>query len=225
MKPRPPCLGYKDYNAHPKQQFWFAEVRAKYRQCSREDSESVYRELAEGFNMTEWDVQLENGVLTRLDSHFHTSYSLFPSSHIKKEIPMKFYQRATANYKLECAQDPEKSIDELYEVYHRQKERTTADSEIPHLLNRVDTLGKAAICVLMIVPFASMCATAVFTPLSIITAGGLFAALISDIDDAMPDLEVLRVAYDIPRWLNDCLDGRPIRYEDVDHQLALIDDL
>lgn len=52
--------------------------------------------------MSEWDVQLENGILTKLDEHMHTSYSFFPSSHLKQNIPMNFYLRPNSSYKLEC---------------------------------------------------------------------------------------------------------------------------
>ena len=65
----------------------------------------AYTEV-KGLNLTEWDLQLENGVLMRLDDTMHTSYSFFPSSHIKKEVPLKFYQLPIQNYKLECENEP-----------------------------------------------------------------------------------------------------------------------
>ena len=43
----------------------------------------AYVEVKERLGLTEWDLQLENGVLMRLDDTMHTSYSFFPSSHIK----------------------------------------------------------------------------------------------------------------------------------------------
>lgn len=54
---------------------------------------SIHQELAEDMGLTEWDVQLENGILPMLDTTYHTSYNFFPSSAIKKDVPIKFYQR------------------------------------------------------------------------------------------------------------------------------------
>ena len=124
---------------------------------------------------------------------------------------MKFYQRPVTNYKLECSQDPERSIYYLENMQWIKRDRAVEDSTMPFLIERVNTLSKAAICVLMIVPFASFCATALFTPLAVITAWGMYCALISYVDDALPTMEALRDAYNIPSWLNNCLDGAPIK--------------
>ena len=64
--------------------------------------------MKDGPAITEWDMHLENGVLTRLDDTMHTSYSFFPSSFIKKEVDMKFYQLPFPNFKLSCWALPEK---------------------------------------------------------------------------------------------------------------------
>ena len=155
----------------------------------------------------------------------HTSYSWFPSSHSKQEVPMKFWQRPNSNFKLECAEDPGRSIERIEDLYWRRKDRAYADSSIPYLNERVDTLSKAAICVLTITPFLSLCATALFTPLSIITAAGMYCALIAYIDEALPTLDTLKASYDLPSWLNECVDGEPIRQDPIDRQLARIDEL
>ena len=52
--------------------------------------------------MTEYDVQLENGVLNRLDNALHYTYSVWPSSEFKKNIPMKFWQKQVYNYDISC---------------------------------------------------------------------------------------------------------------------------
>ena len=60
--------------------------------------------------MTEWDVQIENGVLLRMDDTRSTSYSFWPSSEIKKDVPLKFFQRSQTNYALRCAQSEEYNL-------------------------------------------------------------------------------------------------------------------
>ena len=56
--------------------------------------------------MTEYSVQLENGVLNSLDGALHYTYSVWPDSTIKKEVPYKFYQKRVINYDLECETSP-----------------------------------------------------------------------------------------------------------------------
>ena len=56
--------------------------------------------MAQETQMTEWDVQIENGVLLRMDDTRSTSYSFWPSSEIKKDVHLKFFQRAQTNYAL-----------------------------------------------------------------------------------------------------------------------------
>lgn len=62
----------------------------------------MYEEIDDGLVITEWDMHLENGVLTRLDDTMHTSYSFFPGSFIKKDVGMIFYQLMLTNFKLGC---------------------------------------------------------------------------------------------------------------------------
>lgn len=82
------------------------------------NQESLYTQINDDFGLTEWDVQLENGVLTRLDETEHTSYSFFPSSQIKQQVQMKFYQKPQPDYKLECDLDPIKSLDFVAQEYN-----------------------------------------------------------------------------------------------------------
>ena len=91
VAPKAPCFERNRYNASPNQQFWFPEIRNHTRPCG--DQKGPYKELGGDLELTEWDVHLENGILTRIDDTMHASYSFFPSSAIKKEVPMKFFQR------------------------------------------------------------------------------------------------------------------------------------
>ena len=59
---------------------------------------------------TLFDLELENGVGSILDDALHYSYSMWPSSNIKKDIPMYFYQQPIYNYKLTCDNEPERDI-------------------------------------------------------------------------------------------------------------------
>ena len=59
---------------------------------------------------TLFDLELENGVGNILDDALHYSYSMWPSSNIKKDIPMYFYQQPIYNYKLTCDNEPERDI-------------------------------------------------------------------------------------------------------------------
>ena len=99
--PNQPCKDRALYNAAPNQQFFFAEFRRINRDTSCQTSED-YLLIENGTSMTEWDIHLENGVLTRLDDQPHTSYSFYPSSALKKEVPMNFYLKPLKNFKLEC---------------------------------------------------------------------------------------------------------------------------
>ena len=58
--------------------------------------------MTNGPFLTEWDVHSENGVLNYVDQARSVTYSLWPSSDVKKDIPMKFYQKPAYNYKIEC---------------------------------------------------------------------------------------------------------------------------
>ena len=57
-----------------------------------------------------FDLELENGLINVMDDWNHYTYSFFPSSEIKKDIPMKFYQKPIYNYKLECDNEPGRDI-------------------------------------------------------------------------------------------------------------------
>ena len=54
--------------------------------------------------LTQWDFYRENGVLMRLDNVMSSTYSLWPSSEIKKKVDMNFYELPLGSFKLECWQ-------------------------------------------------------------------------------------------------------------------------
>ena len=56
--------------------------------------------------MTEYSVKLENRELNTLNSALHYTYSIWPDSSIKKEVPYKFYQKRFINYNLKCEISP-----------------------------------------------------------------------------------------------------------------------
>ena len=83
VSPNKPCKDRIRYNAAPNQQFWFGEMRRKYRDCGVAGVHEQVHEIELDTGLTEWDFQLENGVLTRLDAFSSTSYTFFPGSYIK----------------------------------------------------------------------------------------------------------------------------------------------
>ena len=58
--------------------------------------------MVNGPSLTEWDVHSESGVLDYVDQARSVTYSLWPSSEVKKDILMKFYQKPAYNFKIEC---------------------------------------------------------------------------------------------------------------------------
>ena len=66
--------------------------------------------LDPAFTPSLFDLELENGVGNILDDALHYSYSMWPSSDIKKDIPVYFYQQPIYNYKLTCDNEPERDI-------------------------------------------------------------------------------------------------------------------
>ena len=74
-------------NAHENQRFFYAEIGYDNKGCERpgvnfETIESPQQAQSE-FKMTEYSVQLENGVLNTLDGAIHYTYSVWPDSTIK----------------------------------------------------------------------------------------------------------------------------------------------
>ena len=45
-----------------------------------------------------------------MDDLLHWTYSVFPSSEVKKDVTMSLYQKHTAIWRLECEANPETTI-------------------------------------------------------------------------------------------------------------------
>ena len=217
VAPKAPCRDKARYNAASNQQFWFAEMRHPQRGCY--DSKSFYQELKSNESLTEWDLHLENGVLTRLDDTMHTSYSFFPSSAIKKEVPIKFFQRPQVNFKIECATDPTKSYEALQQAF------VVEPGALPDLLDEVDKLALASLLLVLIAPTTSMTCTVVVTPLTFIVLGGFYISLTLHIDDALVSLKEIETGIQFPIWLDDCFDSPVTDSINIERSFVLIDEL
>ena len=196
-----PCQDRGRYNAAPNQQFWFAEIRRLHRSCETDDD--AFAEVPDQLGLTEWDVQIENGVLTRMDDTMHTSFSFFPSSAIKKEVSLKFYQRPITNYKLECDIKEERSL-KLLDQNHNIIVVMGRANGIANVLWNVNAMSVSSLVVLIVVPIATGQATFVCTPMALISVGGMYIALITWLDDAIDILAQMGPAYKQPTWFNLC---------------------
>ena len=49
-------------------------------------------------------------MLDVLRSSLHYTYTFFPDDSVKKEVPLKVWQKPTYNWKLECENTPEKTL-------------------------------------------------------------------------------------------------------------------
>ena len=75
--------------------------------CSESDPTFEFLPTPASLQLSEYDFQLENGVLHSLETQVHYTYSFFPDDNIKKEVPLNLYQRPTNHWKLECEFGPE----------------------------------------------------------------------------------------------------------------------
>ena len=119
MTPNPPCLDQNIYNASDDQKFFFAEIGRGDVKIVCEQEANHYQEIKQDptKSLTEWDLQLENGLLNRMDEILHYTYSVWPSSEFKKEVILKYYQQPIFNYKLECEQSPETDMEAFYDKF------------------------------------------------------------------------------------------------------------
>ena len=70
--------------------------------CTQENTNNyIELSLPAEYSLTEHSWQEENGVLDVLQRQLHYTYS-FPDDLVKKEIPLKVWQKPTYNWKLEC---------------------------------------------------------------------------------------------------------------------------
>ena len=100
--------------------------------------------------VTEWDLHLENGVLTRLDDTMHTSFSFWPSSQIKKDVSMNFYQLPLPNFKLECWDQSEEALNQM------SKDAYGKGSSVTALLESIEDLGTGSLIAIIVAPIGGM---------------------------------------------------------------------
>ena len=154
--------------------------------------------------MTEWDVQIENGVLLRMDDTRSTSYSFWPSSEIKKDVDLKFFQRTQTNYALRCAHSAEYNLTALKEK-HNIIEMAQGTSIGP-LLDLLDSYALAGLFVTVMAPPLSGAFTVGVTPATFITMTILWNNFVDHIDAAEPDLQKIKEALMIPKDFSDCFE-------------------
>ena len=82
---------------------YFAELGRSNRHLSCSESTN-YKKVESDLGLTQWDFYRENGVLMRLDNVMSSTYSLWPSSEIKKKVDLNFYELPLGSFKLECWQ-------------------------------------------------------------------------------------------------------------------------
>ena len=97
-----PCQDEYQEAVNPKTSFFYAELAREQRQCYHRDPVAQNLPTPSGFDLTEHEFQLENGVLHSLQKQVHYTYSFFPDDNVKKDIPLYIYQRPTFHWKLEC---------------------------------------------------------------------------------------------------------------------------
>ena len=70
-----------------------------------------------GWQITQYDLQRQNGVLNILESYIHYTASVFPGSSIKKNIMMDVYVRQSIPWSLECEHSNVASRQEAQEFF------------------------------------------------------------------------------------------------------------
>ena len=103
-----------------------------------------------------------------------STYSFWPSSEIKKEVEMKFYEIPLNNFKLECWQQPE----DIQKQIREARPASSSGNSMPELLNMVTNMASSVLFVLIIPPIVSGKGTIICSPLACITVAGMFVALI-----------------------------------------------
>ena len=145
----------------------------------------------------EYDYQFENSVLNRLEESLHFTYSVWPSSEIKKNVPLNMYQRPIYNFKLECANDKARSMTSVIE-------RLTSyysDSTWYKMLTDFGRMGVAILIVVLIVPIGSAQATVICTPIAFTCIAGMFVSILSKTMVVYYDLKSGKITAEIPNWV------------------------
>lgn len=67
----------------------------------------------------------ESGVLNYLDQARDYTYSVWPGSHIKKDVKMKFFEKPVYNYRIECeTSESAWSMEDLREEFNSDAVKT-----------------------------------------------------------------------------------------------------
>ena len=122
----------------------------------------------------EYDFQLENGLLYKLDHAEHYTYSIYPSSEVvKKEVLLNVYQRPIVNFKLECALREERNMQTIFD------DHVTSIGILktwPKLLDDCERFGTKTLVLVILVPVFSAKFNLVLTPLMFISVSGIYIA-------------------------------------------------
>ena len=103
------------------------------------------------------------------------TFSVWPGSQIKKDVPYKFYQKPIYNYKLEC----ENNGNTLSEYVSLFDAANVSSQHVRNLIATFDELGTACLCVILIGP----CSVGkgeglVCVPIAFIAVAGMFVKII-----------------------------------------------
>ena len=117
-----------------------------------------------------------------MDDTMHTSYSFFPSSKIKQNVPMKIFQRPQSNFALKCANSKERSLDVLESKYNIVK--IAKETNVGSTLDFLDKAAIGCLMVTVMVPPLSNLATFVTTPVTFIIMSVVYNNLVDSIDQS-----------------------------------------
>ena len=132
----------------------------------------------------------------------HTSYSFFPSSKIKQNVPMKIFQRIQSNFALKCAHSKEMSLDALENKYNIVK--IAKETNVGSTLDFLDRAAIACLLTTVLVPPLSVHATVVTTPVLFLVMSIIYTNLVESIDQSEQDMQLFRDVLDIPEELAEC---------------------
>lgn len=142
-------------------------------------------------------------MLNYLDQGPSYTYSVWPSSEIKKDIEMKFYQKPIYNYKIECETSSEQQSMRDLRLNLNLDEQVGASWK--EMLELFRTLAAATLFVLIMTPILSNKATVVCTPLAFIVVAGMFLKIWLVMSEALEEFEDQTDRFFVPEWINDCL--------------------
>ena len=122
-----PCNDPRVYNPASNEQIYFAEMSRLHRDQPCAANKRYKKIDSDDDGLSQWDVHLENGVLTRLDEAISSTYSFWPSSESKKQVKMNIYELPIDNLKPSCFH----AIDDFRWRVKDAKSTTLTDIAIP----------------------------------------------------------------------------------------------